>query len=65
MCRVATESRIFPLLTLDGQRSPYVDAIVSEFAAAGCEVSIERVDYEFQRGGNEMVRARRSANANS
>jgi hypothetical protein len=26
----------------------------------GCDVAIERVPYEFQRGGNQMMRIRRA-----
>lgn len=56
LCRVASEVRIFPLLALGGQRSPHVDRVAEETVAVGCNVSIERVHYEFQRGGNEMMR---------
>ena len=56
MCRVAAEVRVFPLLALDGSRSPFVDACVSEARAAGSEAETVRVHYEFQRGGNEMLR---------
>jgi hypothetical protein len=59
MCRVATEVRIFPLIALGGMPSPFVGAIVDEFSAQGFTVSIERVPYEFRRGGNEMMRIRR------
>jgi hypothetical protein len=58
LCRIAREVRIFPLLALDGNRSPYVDLTVAELRAAGREVSIENVPYEFQRGGNQMMRIR-------
>lgn len=58
MCRVAAEVRIFPLMMLDASRSPYVDPVQSEFSEAGYCVSIEQVPYEFQRGGNEMMRIR-------
>ncbi|HEX5071724.1 MAG TPA: class I SAM-dependent methyltransferase [Gemmatimonadaceae bacterium] len=58
LCRVARELRVFPLLALGGERSPYVDRVGEEMAAAGYQVSIERVPYEFQRGGNEMMRIR-------
>jgi hypothetical protein len=57
MCRLAHEVRIFPLLTLDGQISHYVSAIAEELQSRCC-VSIEHVPYEFQRGGNEMLRIR-------
>ena len=56
LCRVAREVRIFPLLALGGQQSPYVDRVMEGIRSAGHEVSIERVPYEFQRGGNEMMR---------
>ena len=59
MCRVATEVRIFPLLALGGRRSSYVDASSNELKANGYTVSQERVPYEFQRGGNEMLRIRK------
>ena len=49
------EVRIFPLLALDGSRSPFVDACVAEARAAGAEAEMVRVPYEFQRGGNEML----------
>lgn len=58
MCRVAADVRIFPLLTVDGTRSPYVDRSVEELRRSGLDVSIEHVPYEFQRGGNQMLRIR-------
>lgn len=59
LCRVAREVRVFPLLTLGGTPSPFVESCASDLRAAGSNVSIERVPYEFQRGGNEMMRIRR------
>jgi hypothetical protein len=58
MSRVAAEVRVFPLLSLGGTRSPFVDGCVARLVAAGCRVTIETVPYEFQRGGNEMMRVR-------
>jgi hypothetical protein len=58
MCRVAREIRIFPLVALDGRRSPYVDQAVDELARSRLDVSLENVPYEFQRGGNQMMRIR-------
>jgi hypothetical protein len=55
LCRIAREVRIFPLLALDGQRSPYVEYSIEELRRAGHVVSIEIVPYEFQRGGNQMM----------
>ncbi len=59
MCRVANEVRIFPLLALGGRRSPFVERIADEFGNSAFEVSIDNVPYEFQRGGNQMMRIRR------
>ena len=40
-------------------RSPFVEGSAGVLRAAGHDVLIERVPYEFQRGGNEMMRIRR------
>jgi hypothetical protein len=58
LCRVAHEVRIFPLLALGGRRSPHVDSTIDDLRAAGHDVSLENVPYEFQRGGNQMMRIR-------
>ena len=58
LCRVAREVRIFPLLALGSRPSPYVETIAAAVRQAGCDVSIEAVPYEFQRGGNQMLRIR-------
>jgi SAM-dependent methyltransferase len=58
LARVSSEVRIFPLLALDGQRSPHLSGTVDALVEAGCSVSIESVPYEFQSGGNQMMRIR-------
>jgi hypothetical protein len=58
MCRVAAEVRIFPLLALGGQRSPHIEEVVEAVRDGGYDLSIQKVPYEFQRGGNEMMRIR-------
>jgi hypothetical protein len=55
-CAVAREVRIFPLLTYDGETSSYVEPIVRRLQSDGRTVHIESVAYEFQRGGNKMLR---------
>lgn len=60
MCRVAGEARIFPLLALGNRPSPYVDTVVSALRESGYSAFIEPVPYEFQKGGNEMLRIRRA-----
>ncbi len=56
LCRVAKEVRIFPLLTYNAVRSPFIDALVPTLEKSGYNVSIESVPYEFQRGGNQVLR---------
>ena len=58
--RVAREVRVFPLLALGGQPSAYVGPTVEELRRGGDRVSIEVVPYEFQRGGNQMMRVMRA-----
>lgn len=60
MCRVATEVRIFPLLALGATPSPLVAPVVEELSGRGFSVSIDDVSYEFQRGGNKMMRILRT-----
>ena len=56
LCRIAKEVRIFPLLTYNAVWSPFVDEIIPHLEKAGRRVSIESVPYEFQRGGNQLLR---------
>ena len=56
MCRVAKEVRIFPLLTYNAEPSPFVEPLTKRLQKAGRRVSIEVVPYEFQRGGNKMMK---------
>jgi hypothetical protein len=56
LCRVADEVRIFPLVTLGNQPSRYVSAVVRAVEQLGRKAEIEPVSYEFQRGGNQMLR---------
>lgn len=56
LCRVATEARIFPLTELGAKRSRHLEAVIKRLADEGFPASIEKVSYEFQKGGNEMIR---------
>jgi hypothetical protein len=58
MNRVAGEVRVFPLLALGGERSRHVDPVCRRLSQEGYEVVIQEVPYEFQRGGNQMMRVR-------
>jgi len=53
MLRVAREARIFPLLDVNAKKSKYVDKIMEYFSELNVE--IRKVDYEFQKGGNEVL----------
>lgn len=55
MLRVAREVRVFPILTLDGKPSPHIIFIREALESDGFCVNVQRVLYEFQRGGNEML----------
>jgi hypothetical protein len=52
---VAREVRIFPLVTLAGGRSPHVEQVISRVETTGSKATVEKVRYEFQRGGDEML----------
>ena len=56
LCRVAREIRLFPLLTVSGEPSPWLDEILLHVSGWGQEAQIIAVDYEFQRGGNQMLK---------
>ena len=56
LCRLAPEVRIFPIVTYNAEPCPYLDPIMAHLKQAGYQVSIEQVAYEFQRGGNMMMR---------
>jgi len=56
MLRVAKEVRLFPLLTLAKERSAYVDPLCTALKSAGYVARVEKVDFELQKGGNEMLR---------
>jgi hypothetical protein len=59
MCRVADEVRVFPLLALGAVPSRHVDPVTEDMRHRGFHVTIEHVPYEFQKGGNQMMRIRR------
>ena len=56
MLRVAKEVRIFPLVTLTNEPSPFVVPVMEHLQERGYKVSIEKSGYEFQKGADEMLR---------
>lgn len=59
LARVAAEVRVFPLLELAAAPSRHLGAVTERLRAGGYEVERQPVAYEFQKGGNEMLRIRR------
>lgn len=55
LCRVADEIRIYPLLSLDGKKSKYLNPVMSKLTDSGVKVSLKPVGYEFQKGATEMM----------
>jgi hypothetical protein len=60
LCRIARDVRVFPLVVLGGDRSPFVEPIVDDLRREGIRADIERVPYEFRREANEMLRITRA-----
>jgi len=56
MSRVAQQVRIFPVLTFDGSISKHLQPIIDKLSAQDINASIEQVEYEFQRGGDKMLK---------
>ena len=55
MIRVSSkELRIYPLVKNRGKKSEFVRKIMNDFVDV--DVEIVKVDYEFRKGGNEMLR---------
>ena len=57
LCRVADEVRIFPLVTLSGDRSPFLPSILDYLNQSTPHIAhVETVGYEFQKGGNQQLK---------
>ena len=56
MLRICREVRIFPLITLQNQTSSYLQCIIKSLERKGYNCKIEKVSYQLQRGGNQMLR---------
>lgn len=59
LLRIAPEVRIFPLLKLDGEPSLYLEFISEDLSNKGYRTQVQSVAYEFQKGGNQMLRISR------
>lgn len=56
MCRVAKETRIFPLSDAYGEISPLLGPVMLQLQMQHYGVEVKQVAYEFQRGSNAMLR---------
>jgi SAM-dependent methyltransferase len=54
--RLGNEIRIFPLVDVNSEKSPYLDSVISYLKSNRIKYSIEKVRYHFQKTGNEMLR---------
>ncbi|MDF5708556.1 MAG: SAM-dependent methyltransferase [Nostoc sp. S4] len=62
MLRIAEEIRIFPLMTLMSKPSQHLDNIVKYYSARDYKINIEKVKYELQPGGNQMLKITKRQN---
>ncbi|MBE9192614.1 SAM-dependent methyltransferase [Gloeocapsopsis crepidinum LEGE 06123] len=57
LCRVAKEVRIFPLLVnFSNDISPWLEPVITHLQNQGYTTEIKQVAYEFQKGGNQLLR---------
>lgn len=53
--RVAEELRIFPLRNFRAEISSHVQPVAETLTTEGYEIEVHEVDYEFQKGANQML----------
>ena len=58
LLRIGTEVRIFPIVDVNSNPSPFLSPIIDVLEKDGIACSVERVPYHFQKTGNEMLRLR-------
>lgn len=56
LIRLGKEVRIFPIVDLNSERSPYLKDVLLYLTSMHLHFSIEKVKYHFQKTGNEMLR---------
>lgn len=60
LCRVGRAARIFPMIPNFGRaHSPHLQPLIEQLTTEGYRCEIRQVPYEFQKGGNEMLRVTR------
>jgi len=58
LCRVASEVRVFPVVSLNGEASMHLDQVMSALSADGIDVSLQPASYRFQKGATDMLVAK-------
>ena len=58
MCRVGKEVRVFPLLEANGKTSRHLSGVLTFLEQQSIQAEIITVDYEFQKGGNQLLKLR-------
>lgn len=58
LLRIGTEVRIFPIVDVNSNPSPFLSPVIDTLEKEGIACSVERVPYHFQKIGNEMLRLR-------
>lgn len=62
MCRVGKEIRIFPIVNLNANISPYLSPVREFINSIGWSFEEIKVDYEFQKNGNTMLKITKNKN---
>lgn len=55
LLRIGTEVRIFPIVDVNSNPSPFLSPVIDALETDGITCSVERVPYHFQKTGNEML----------
>jgi len=58
MLRICLEIRIFPILNLNAERSEVLNEIIESFKS-NYQIQVIKVNYEFQKNGNEMLKIKK------
>jgi hypothetical protein len=56
MLRLCREIRIFPIIDLNLKKPEFLERIILHYKSKRYNVTVSQVDYEFQKGGNQMLR---------
>ncbi len=58
ICQMTQELRIFPLLNGQSENSPLLKPLMLDLHESGLDAEVVEVPYEFQKGGNSMLRVK-------